>query len=98
MGGSQRKAVSNHRRRQRAKGLVRIEVQALAADVTLIKRLARMLRGNPDQAERLRASLSKTVGTPQRSSFRALLASAPWDDAFERELIRDKTPARRAPI
>jgi hypothetical protein len=62
---SQRKATRTHRRRAAARGLVRVEVQALKKDAGLIRALAETLRGGPEKAEALRSTLAKAVTNPE---------------------------------
>ena len=58
---SQRKATRTHRRRAAAPGLVRVEVQALSGDASLIRALARTLRGGTGRAEALRTMLAMSL-------------------------------------
>ena len=49
---SQRKATRTHRRRQAARGLVRVEIQAAKKDVGLIRAMAETLRRrNPSRSD-----------------------------------------------
>lgn len=67
---SQRKASRAHRRRAAARGLVRVEVQALRSDAGLIRELAAALRKGPERAQSLRAVLQHALNDPQiRTAF-----------------------------
>lgn len=61
MKASQERAVANHRRRLRERGLARYEVRGLAQDKQLVRELARRLASNTEDAERLRAEITKEV-------------------------------------
>ena len=66
---SQLKATRTHRRRATARGLVRVEVQALKKDAGLIRELAETLRGEIAQADALRvlgaAEITEVPITPE---------------------------------
>ena len=47
---AQRKATANHRKRIRAKGLVRVEVQVPEQDAAMLRDVAAALRASPDAA------------------------------------------------
>jgi hypothetical protein len=67
---SQKKASIAHRRRAAARGLVRVEVQALRNDAGLIRELADALRKGADRAQRLRATLQHALIDPEvRTAF-----------------------------
>jgi hypothetical protein len=81
---SQLKATRTHRRRAAARGLVRVEVQALKKDADLIRELAETLRGEVDKAEVLRATLARALSRPgaSRTAFDVFGSELP-DEAFE---------------
>lgn len=80
---SQKAASSRHRRRARARGLVRLEVQAARGDAGLIKALARTLRDDTDRARDLRVSLSRALtGGDVRTAFDVFGSDLP-DEVFE---------------
>ena len=82
---SQIKATRRHRRRAAARGLMRIEVQALKKDANLIRALAETLRGEASKAEALRAALTRALSPPAteaRTAFDVFGSDLP-DEAFE---------------
>jgi hypothetical protein len=79
---SQRKATRMHRRRAAARGIVRVEVQARRKDASLIRALARTLRGKPEQAEALRSTLEKALITPDVGTAFDVFGSELPDEAF----------------
>jgi hypothetical protein len=58
---SQKKASATHRRRARARGLVRVEIQAAKGDTALIRALAATLRGDQKRAKALRSTLEQAL-------------------------------------
>ena len=60
-GKAQRNATRMHRRRVAARGLVRLEVQALKNDAALIRALAATLRDRSATARRLRSTLATAL-------------------------------------
>lgn len=80
---SQRNASAAHRHRAAARGLVRVEVQALTADASLIRALAQTLRGDPEKAEAIRASVRSALGNPQEETALDVFGSDLPDAAFE---------------
>jgi hypothetical protein len=67
---SQRKASTAHRRRAAARGLVRVEVQALRSDAGLIRDLVEVLRHGSERAQSLRATLQQALIDPEvRTAF-----------------------------
>jgi hypothetical protein len=74
-----------HRRRAAARGLLRVEVQAVRKDADLIRALAETLRGEADKAEALRAELTRVLSRPAtdaRTAFDVFGSDLP-DEAFE---------------
>jgi len=69
----------SRRKRQRALGLVRVQVQVRKADASLVQEIACALR-DPLRREATRAAISKQITPSPAKSFKALLASAPLDD------------------
>ncbi len=76
---AQKRAVHNHRRRLREKGLFRVEVQASEADKALIQKVAKLLRGDPDRAAETRRRLLQILGEVPPPGLKALLESAPLE-------------------
>jgi hypothetical protein len=86
---SQRKASATHRRRAAARGLVRVEVQAMPGDTALIRKIAEELRGDTQRArtlrEKLKASLSDGQPRTAFDIFRSDLPDEVFDGVFERD-------------
>ncbi len=76
---AQKKAVHDHRKRLRERGLVRMEVQASETDKALIRRVASLLRGDPARAAEVRMRLQQAIGEELKPGLKALLASAPLE-------------------
>lgn len=88
---AQKKAVQNHRRRLKRRGLVRVEVQASEADKVLIRKVAGLLRGDPSRAAEVRRRLRQLLGEEPKPGLKALLASAPLEGI---DLTRDRDLGR----
>ncbi len=79
---SQKKASATHRRRTRARGLVRIEVQAAKDDTGLIRALAKTLRGDQKRAKAVRSTLERAlIGRDVKTAF-DVFGSDMCDEAF----------------
>lgn len=79
---SQIKASASHRRRTRARGLMRVEVQAAKSDTALIRAIAETLRGDPKRAKTLRAALERGLnGNDVKTAFDVFGSDIP-DEAF----------------
>lgn len=79
---SQRKASASHRRRARARGLLRVEVQAAKSDTALIRALAETLRGDPKRAKTVRLLMERALtGQDVKTAFDVFGSDIP-DDAF----------------
>ena len=79
---SQKKASTTHRRRAFARGLVRVEVQAVKGDTGLIRALAETLRGDPARAKTVRSILEQALIDPQVKTAFDLFGSDLPDEAF----------------
>ena len=79
---SQRKATTAHRRRARARGLVRIEIQAPKRDAGLIRAVAETLRNKPEKAMTLRSTLAKALIEPNLKTAFDVFGSDLADEAF----------------
>jgi hypothetical protein len=79
---SQLKATRTHRRRARARGLVRVEVQALRKDADLIRAVAEMLRGELREADALRAALARALSRPEVKTAFDIFGSELPDETF----------------
>lgn len=81
-GRVQTRATAAHRRRARARGLVRVEVQAARKDAGLIRTVAETLRGEADKARALRSTLEKALLDAEgRTAFDVFGSDLP-DEAF----------------
>jgi hypothetical protein len=80
---SQLKATRTHRRRAAARGLVRVEVQALKKDAALLRELAETLRGEIEKADTLRATLVKALSDQDVGTAFDIFGSDLPDEVFE---------------
>lgn len=95
---SPRSAVMTHRRQQKSKGLVRVEVQAPASDAALIREVAAELRSGTRRAAEVRSLLRRSL--KPRQTLRELLAmdlEIP-DEVFDKALARGKDRAREVDL
>ena len=83
-------ALANHRQRQRARGLKRLELQVPAGDAPLLRAVAAAL-ADPARAPEARRALHDRFGAARATSLKSLLAAAPLDGI---PLDRDPSPAR----
>jgi hypothetical protein len=86
----QKKTLSAHRRRQKQRGITRLEVHVRKDDVSLIRGVAKAL-SDPARATEARALLRERFGA-QATGLKQLLAAAPLegiDLTRERDLGRD---------
>jgi hypothetical protein len=90
MTAAQKKAVSNHRRRLKRRGFMRVEVRVRKDDAVLVRGVAQAL-SDPVREADARALLQKQFGTGQAKGLKALLAAAPLDGI---DLTRDRDGAR----
>lgn len=95
MRASQKRAVANDRRRLKDRGMARYEVRGLETDKQLVRKLARRLAANDDDAQRLRAEVARQVasGEPRRGGIWAALRRSPLVGAglnLEREIVRPR--------
>ncbi len=77
--GAQRRANDSYRARQSKRGVVRFELQALDADRTLLRALARKLVADGPEAQRIRRSVAETIGgePPKTGGVLAALLRSP---------------------
>lgn len=73
------RALAEHRQRQRARGLKRLELQIAAEDAPLLRAVAAAL-ADPARGPEARRVLHDRFGAAHRASLKALLAAAPLDD------------------
>jgi hypothetical protein len=90
MAKSRKSLVSEHRRRMKRRGLVRIEVQVHKDDAPLVRRVAKAL-GDPQRAAEARALLRGRFAEPRGRGLKALLAAAPLEGV---DLARDRDMGR----
>jgi hypothetical protein len=74
-------AVQKYRRRLAESGFRRVEVALPAADAALLRRVARALKSDNDQAERLRLAIERAVPAKSRFTYKEWLATLPDDEA-----------------
>ena len=94
MAGSQRKALSMHRKRLKRRGIARLELRVKRDDVALVKSVVAAL-ADPAREIEARAALREQFGSGRAKGLKALLASAPLegiDLARERDFGRDAEP------
>jgi hypothetical protein len=91
---SQRKATANHRKRIRAKGLVRLEIQVPQKDVKLVRELAERLRAGSKIAE-LRNVLKAALGGDRPKTVLEMFASDLPDEYFEGVFDHERTISHR---
>jgi hypothetical protein len=84
---SRRKAVTEHRKRLKIRGLVRIELRAPEQDAVLLRAIASAL-ADPEQAVRARTVLSELFAVHRARGFKELLAAAPLE-GLDLERSRD---------
>lgn len=72
-------ALTEHRRRQRSRGLQRLEIQVRSEDAALVRAVAAAL-ADPNRASEARALLQRRFGPEPTRSLKDLLAAAPLDD------------------
>jgi len=76
---SQKRALSNYRKRLKQRGMARFEVLGLDADRELIRSLARRLADNGPESARIRATVRRTVSgePPNRGGILSALRRSP---------------------
>lgn len=95
---SARRSLTSHRRQQKARGLVRVEVQAPASDAGLIREVAAELRSGTRRAAEVRSLLRRSLHP--RKSLRELLAMdlAVPDEAFDEAVARPRDRGREVEL
>jgi hypothetical protein len=78
MPSTQKKTLSAYRRRQKRRGVVRLEVHVRKDDAALIRGVAKAL-SDPARATETRTLLRERFGAVQAKGLKALLAAAPLD-------------------
>ncbi len=79
MPSPQKKILSAYRRRQKQRGVIRLEVHVRKDDAGLIRKVAKALY-DPVRATEARALLRECLGAPQANGLKELLAAAPLED------------------
>ncbi len=85
-----KKAVAEHRKRLKQRGLVRIELQARQEDGPLLRHIAGVLT-DPVHAAEARRLLHAHFAVPTQTGLKELLAAAPLDGI---DLERNHDPGR----
>lgn len=93
--GAQKRAIENYRSRLIKRGIVRFELQALAVDRDLLRKLARTLMEDGAEAERLRRTVEQALSgePPQAGGILAALRRSPLVGA-DLELTRPREAGR----
>ena len=92
MPSPQKKTLSAYRRRQKRRGVMRLEVHVRKDDASLIRGVARAL-SDPARATEARVLLRECFGAIQAKGLKELLAAAPLegiDVSRERDFGRDE--------
>lgn len=96
MADPRRKAVAEHRKRLKDRGLIRIELRAPEQDAALLREVAAAL-ADPEQATRTRIVLSELFAVRRARGFKELLAAAPLEGVDlerSRDTGRDVDPGQ----
>ena len=93
---TQRRATANHRKRIRAKGLVRVEVQVPAGDAALVRELAEHFRVDAKvEAEALRNGVKAALDGNRPKTVLEMFASDLPDEYFDGVFDRQRTISNR---
>ena len=92
---SQNRAVANHRRRLKQRGLSRYEVRGLDSDKELVRGIAKRLAENDRKADQLRSEMAQKIAdeAPKRGGILAALRRSSLRDA-DLDLGRDVIAGR----
>ncbi len=93
---AQRKALQSHRKHQKAQGLVRVEVQAPATDVAMIRDVVKELRKGSRRAGEVRSLLRRAL-MPEKSLLELLAIDLP-DEVVESALARPVDRGRKVTL
>ena len=91
---TQRKATAAHRGRNRAKGLVRVEIQVPRGDAALVRELAEHLRADSKVLE-LRNVLKAALGGSKPKTVLDMFASDLPDEYFDGVFDHERTVSHR---
>jgi hypothetical protein len=75
---ARKKAVAEHRKRLKDRGLVRVELRASEQDAALLREIAAAL-ADPEQAAHTRIVLSELFAVHRARNFKEFLAAAPLE-------------------
>jgi hypothetical protein len=90
----QKKSLSAYRRRQKQRGVMRLEVHVRKDDASLIRAVAKAL-SDPAHAAEARALLRERFGALQAKGFKELLAAAPLEGI---DLTRERDRGRNVAL
>jgi len=90
MPSTRRKSLAAYRRRQKRRGVVRLEVHVRKDDAVLIRGVAKAL-SDPARATEARSLLRERFGTVPAKGLKALLAAAPLEGI---DLTRERDVGR----
>jgi hypothetical protein len=95
MKNAQKRALTAHRRHQKAKGIVRVEVQAAAGDAALIREVAAELRSGTRRAAEVRSLLRRSL-RPKKSLRELLIMDIDIpDDVIDEAFARPRDLGRK---
>lgn len=93
-----RNAVTTHRRHQKAKGIVRVEVQAAAGDAALLREVAAELRSGTRRAAEVRSLLRRSL-RPKKSLRELLVMDVDIpDDVIDKAFARPRDLGRKVDL
>lgn len=96
---AQARALKNHRKRLRERGMARFDVLALDADRKLIRSLAKRLAANDPGAKSMRATLNRALAPekPGKGGILAALRRSPLVGA-DLDVTRERTHGRKVDL
>ncbi len=94
MANAQKKSLSAYRRRQKRRGVVRVEVHVRKEDAALVRGIAQAL-SDPTREAEARLLLREHFGAAEAKGLKALLAAAPLEGI---DLTRDRDFGRDAAL
>ena len=89
MTAAQKKAIKDYRRRQKAKGIVRMEITVPEADKPMIRQLAKGLRSGGETAEKIRRAMKSALNPYRDMGLKEILENAPPLDELDLERPRE---------
>jgi hypothetical protein len=94
MPSTRKKSLAAYRRRQKRRGVVRLEVHVRRDDAVLIREVAQAL-SDPARATEARSLLRERFGTVPAKGLKALLAAAPLEGI---DLTRERDVGRNVEL